>query len=108
MRATEAISKPFRHQELQQTAILHTAHILQHAVLCNYKVMIMGFNIIFIIQNNITFTIYCNHTIAAILFMLETLLVSGTVKLSYNIIITTFVSSQIGVVLINEHNFVVN
>jgi hypothetical protein len=47
--------------------------------------MIMGNNIMFIMQNNITCTIQCKHKITAILFTLETLLVSGTVKLGYNV-----------------------
>ena len=48
-RATEAISKPFRHQELHITALLNTAHILKNVVLHKYKMMIMGKNIMFII-----------------------------------------------------------
>jgi hypothetical protein len=55
-------------KELQKTAILDTAHILRKGLLSKDRTFIMG--------NNLTCTIHCNHSIAAT-YILETWFVSG-------------------------------
>jgi len=79
--ATGTFSKSFRKclrnilgrqgiKELQITAILSTTHNLWKVLMQKYKKFYMG--------NNITCTICCNHRIAAVLYTLETWVVSGT------------------------------
>jgi hypothetical protein len=56
-------------KELQRTAILGTAHILWKALMKRPKMFSMG--------NDIIYTINCNYRIAATLYSLEALFVSG-------------------------------
>jgi hypothetical protein len=77
---TGTISKSFRKylnnilgnheiKELQKTAILGTAHILQKVLMSKYKIFIMG--------NNIICAIDCSYRIATSFYTLDAWFVSG-------------------------------
>ena len=77
--AAGAISKSFRKypigvlgkhvRELEETAILGTAHLPWEVLISKYTTFNMG--------NNITCRIYCNYRIPATLHILVTMFVSG-------------------------------
>jgi len=56
-------------KELQKTAILGTVHIFRKVLMSKYKTFIMG--------NNITHTIKCDHRIASTLYTTEIWFISG-------------------------------